>query len=1489
MASSSSTSSLKIESLLGMLTIRLSDDNYLKWSYQLESVLQGYDLFGHLDGSVTAPPKFAILDEEGVTSEVTTAYKDWLRTDKALLSLLIASLSDEALEYVIGSRTAREAWLNLTDRYASVSRARINHLKTEMQTAQKGGDSIERFLLRLKHIRDQLHSAGVKISDDDFVIAALNGLPPEYDIIKTVLIARDTSLSLKDFRAQLLVAEQTAEARVVTHSAMFTSQSVPRSASYGPSSGQGLLPTPVQGPVGYAGSNTRFPGPRPNFNGNYGRGNFGSGKSGSSQFRPSSAGFRNGFSTNKSAVPECQICSKRGHTAANCYHRHSSPNPAASSVIIECQICGKKGHGALDCYHRSNYAFQGQSPPSSLTAMTAQTSYNPDQVWIADSGATHHMVSNLDHLNNAAACDSAENVTVGNGEGLQIRHIGTAKLSSLTLPSVFHVPHLTANLLSVHQLCKDNNCNIIFDVSGFYIQDKLTKQILLQGKSSQGLYPIPVSLQSSAFVPSPIQHSQQSVSPSVAFLGQQVKSSLWHHRLGHPTNEVVKYMLKAAQLPYCDDSQFFVCSDCLHGKMHKLPFPTDHVKVTIPFQKIHSDVWGPSRMKSIDGFRFYVIFVDECTGYTWFYPLYNKSEVYATFLKFHAMLVTQFTASVKCLQSDGGGEFTSKLFTDYLASKGIEHQLSCPYTPQQNGLAERKNRHLIETSITLLTAAHLPSQFWFHATAHAAYLINRMPSKSLDLQSPYYRLFGLVPDITHVKVFGTAVYPYLRPYTEHKLQPRTTQCVFLGYAQGYKGVICYNPSTGKLVISRHVLHDETCHPFKRLPADVSQVLSMPSPSTSIRVPFLVSVPTSDIPNSVQGSENLASPHDHSVSVPTSDSAASEHSISPDTSPSLSHAVSPSDSIASVLNAHQLQVLVPAISASAINSSSVPEISAPSIPSGNTHHMQTRAKSGISKQNPFPDYQCYHTTIPVISAADEPSSYRMAAQSPAWVKAMQEELEALQMQGTWSLVPCPSQKNIVGSKWIYKIKRNADGSIARYKARLVAQGFSQQPGLDFSETFSPVVRHTTVRLILSLAAMNKWCLRQLDVKNAFLHGDLEEEVYMRQPPGFEDSKHPDFVCRLAKSLYGLKQAPRAWNAKFTGYLPALGFKSSHSDPSLFVKHEGSDIVILLLYVDDIILTGSSPQLVQTVIDDLGAVFDMKDMGRLAYFLGLQVSYGSTGGIFVHQTKYAQELLNKAGMTNCKACPTPCKPHNQVLQTAGQPLTDPTLYRSLVGALQYLTFTRPDLSYSVNTVCQYMTTPTEAHFDLVKRILRYIQGTIQYGIHFTTGPWHLQAYSDADWAGDLNTRRSTTGFVVFLGNNPISWQSKKQGSVSRSSTEAEYRALAHTAADLAWVRQVLLDLKVCLPEPPTISCDNLSALALSSNPIYHSRIKHLDIDFHFVRERVQRNDLTVQYIPTEEQLADVFTKGLHSPVFSSHCANMRLGNLELDLRGNDNSNS
>ncbi|PRQ37299.1 putative RNA-directed DNA polymerase [Rosa chinensis] len=368
---------------------------------------------------------------------------------------------------------------------------------------------------------------------------------------------------------------------------------------------------------------------------------------------------------------------------------------------------------------------------------------------------------------------------------------------------------------------------------------------------------------------------------------------------------------------------------------------------------------------------------------------------------------------------------------------------------------------------------------------------------------------------------------------------------------------------------------------------------------------------------------------------------------------------------------------------------------------NNHSMLTRAKNGIVKKKSFQDFCAFScivqqnlldelaffsgfTSILEVHDPIEPKSFKAAVGKPEWDIAMNEEIDALLKQGTWKLVPLPKDKNIVGSKWIYKVKKNPDGTVSRYKARLVAQGFSQEKGLDYDETFSPVVRHSTVRLVIALAAMNRWELRQLDVKNAFLHGDLREEVYMQQPIGFTDPVHPEYVCLLKKSLYGLKQAPRAWNEKFSNFLPALGFHFSHSDPSLFIKNSEKGVVALLLYVDDIIVTGSDTEGIIAVISELGEVFDMKDLGSLSYFLGINVQYKKKG-IFLSQEKYAKELILKAGLESCKACSSPCLPHIQLLKSEGTLLDNPTLYRSLVGALQYLTFTRPDIAYAVNTVC------------------------------------------------------------------------------------------------------------------------------------------------------------------------------------------------------------
>ncbi|KAM1804716.1 hypothetical protein ACFX12_030549 [Malus domestica] len=419
-------------------------------------------------------------------------------------------------------------------------------------------------------------------------------------------------------------------------------------------------------------------------------------------------------------------------------------------------------------------------------------------------------------------------------------------------------------------------------------------------------------------------------------------------------------------------------------------------------------------------------------------------------------------------------------------------------------------------------------------------------------------------------------------------------------------------------------------------------------------------------------------------------------------------------------------------------------------------------------------------------------------------------------------------------------------------------------------------------MLSLAATKGWKLTQLDVKNAFLHGFLDEEVYMSQPQGFIDKDHPDFVCKLERSLYGLKQAPRAWNERFSRFLLSLGFKSPYIDPSLYVKSDGPSLVVLLLYVDDIILSGDDDVHVQSVINQLTREFDMKDLGVLHYFLGLQIEY-QPQGLFIHQSKYIKNLLHKAHMFDSKPCTTPCHPNQKLLNHGSLPFHDPGLYRSIVGALQYLTFTHPDIAYSVNQVCQFMHSPLDSHFVAVKRILRYLKGSLDLGLCFKPGNLDIRAYTDADWAGDPNDRRSTTGFIVFLGDNPISWSSKKQHTVSRSSTEAEYRAMATTTAEVVWIQQLLQDLSLSPSTTHLLHCDNISAMALATNPILHSKAKHIEIDCYFVRERVQQGTIMLQFVNSSDQFADILTKGLCFPLFSSHSNNLMLANAQHKIEG------
>jgi histone deacetylase 1/2 len=425
--------------------------------------------------------------------------------------------------------------------------------------------------------------------------------------------------------------------------------------------------------------------------------------------------------------------------------------------------------------------------------------------------------------------------------------------------------------------------------------------------------------------------------------------------------------------------------------------------------------------------------------------------------------------------------------------------------------------------------------------------------------------------------------------------------------------------------------------------------------------------------------------------------------------------------------------------------------------------------------------------------------------------MQEELQALHSNQTWTLVPPHPTMNVIGSRWVYKIKRHANGQVAQYKARLVARDFTQQEGIDYLETFSPVIKPTTVHLVLTIAISYGWTIHQLDVHNAFLNGILQEEVYMAQPPRFVDPALPSHVCRLHKSLYSLKQAPRAWYNRLSEFLLSIGFQASKGDTSLFILSYDGAMIYLLVYVDDILLTGSNSVVLHRLITLLQSEFKLWDLGSVHFFLGIEVK-STAMGILLSQHKYALDIIQRAGMTSCKPVDTPLSASSKLALIPGTLYSDPTRYRQIVGALQYLTFTRPNICYAVNKVCQFMHAPTEDHWSAVKRILRYLQATTTYGLHITRdSPLSLHGFTDADWAGSIDDRKSIGGYLVYLGSTPISWKSGKQRTVARSSTEAEYKALADGTAEILWIRSLLTKLRVPSSTVTTLWCDNLGPLS------------------------------------------------------------------------------
>lgn len=860
----------------------------------------------------------------------------------------------------------------------------------------------------------------------------------------------------------------------------------------------------------------------------------------------------------------------------------------------------------------------------------------------------------------------------------------------------------------------------------------------------------------------------------------------------------------------------FDCNSCRLGKSKVLPFPIHTPKIVQPFDLIHSDVWGMAPITSHANYKYFVTFIDDYSRFTWIYFLHSKDELFSVFKLFHAYIQTQFSANIKILRSDNGGEYMSHLFQEFLQTNGIISQRSCPSTPQQNGVAERKNRHLLDVVRTLLLESFVPPRFWCEALSTTVHLINRLPSPSLNHVSPFFQLFGHTPNYSNLRTFGCVCYVHLPTHERTKLTAQAVQCAFLGYSVHQKGFLCYDPNLRRIRVSRNVIFFENQYFFSTHKDDLS-------PSFSV-LPIFTNSSADSVP-----SKPLIVYQRRKISAPLGPPPAHSLNVDP----------------------------VPATAPTPLRQS-------------------TRVRKPPDR---------YGFTSPLsltatVSSIPIPSSYKQAMEHECWRRAIETELLALAENQTWDVVPCPPSVKPLGSKFVFSIKLRSDGSIERHKARLVVLGNKQEYGLDYDETFAPVAKMTTVRTILALAASQSWSLHQMDVKNAFLHGDLKEEVYMKLPYGMPTSS-PNDVCKLKRSLYGLKQAPRVWFEKFRSTLLGFSFTQSQYDSSLFLQRTSKGIVVLLVYVDDIVITGSDMEAISKLQNLLHSTFHMKDLGQLTYFLGLEVHH-QPQGIFLNQHKYIMDLVQLGGLTNTNSVDTPMEINVKYRRDEGELLEDPTLYRKLVGSLIYLTITRPDISYAVHIVSKFMQAPRHLHLSAVRRIIRYILGTPSRGLFFPTGSsLKLQAYSDADWAGCPDTRKSTTGWCMFLGDALISWKCKKQDSVSKSSTEAEYRAMSTACSEIIWLRGLLTELGFSQDQPTPLHADNTSAIQIAANPVYHERTKHIEVDCHSIREAYDRQVITLPHISTTLQITDIFTKSMTRQQHNFLVSKLML----VDLHAND----
>lgn len=1089
---------------------------------------------------------------------------------------------------------------------------------------------------------------------------------------------------------------------------------------------------------------------------------------------------------------------------------------------VECYNCHKLGHYSYECPQAKEANYAGFEENEEVMLMTEITMEEgalmadtggeiKGMLWFLDSGCSNHMCGDKSRFLDLDTCFS-NSVKLGNNSRMTVAGKGNVKLylNGLTyvINDVYYVPDLKNNLLSIGQL-QQKGLSFLFqlDVCKVYHQEK---GLIFQSRmSTNRMFPISEELS----------EVTEQKTEGCMYTSDDDNARLWHERMGHLGNTSMETLQRKGMLR--DLPRFSVnkevCDNCMIGKQTKnaIPKRSDWRAGEI-LELIHSDICGPINPASHAGNKYFLSFIDDYSRKGWVYLLKEKSQALESFKQFKRKVETETGKVVKALRTDRGGEYLSDDFKRFCLKHGIKRQLTTSFSPQQNGVAERKNRTVINMVVSMINAKNMPKKFWGEATMWSFYVLNRCPTKALPDMTPEEAWNGIKPTVHHLRIWGCLAHVHIPKQKRTKLDDKSFVCILTGMSEESKAYRLIDPQTLKVVVSKDVIFEE----------NKSWVWNQVENEQDEK-----EITWGDYDFAEDDYEFV---NEHGANEEDDDPATPDHST-----PELT------------------------------SSHTTPESSPNSSVVGEGRQQRTRRRPTYlndyftgDELESNSDEDALHITDLVCQ---DPVHYEDAVKDDRWKKAMDLEIQAIEKNQTWRLVDLPQGAKCIGVKWVFKTKLNERGEVVKHKARLVVRGYAQEYGVDYVEVYAPVARMDTIRLIIALAAQRGWTIHQMDVKSAFLHGVLEEDVYVQQPQGYLVKNHEQKVYKLQKALYGLKQAPRAWFSRIEAYFIKEGFTKSSSEHTLFLKIAPDNRMLFVnIYVDDLLYTGNDEIMLEEFKNSMKKEFEMTDLGKMKYFLGIEVCQ-TPEGIHISQQKYAVEILTRFKMLDCNAVLNPIVPGCKLKKEEGVPV-DETLFKSLVGCLMYITTTRPDMQFVVSYISRFMSKPTEVHLAAAKRVLRYLQGTIDYGIWYKKGgKGRMEVFTDSDFAGDLNDRKSTSGYLMLWDGAAVTWSSKKQNVVALSSTEAEYIAAASCACQVMWIRGVLEELGLHQEESTVIKCDNTSTIRLSRNPVFHGRCKHIGVKFHFLRDLVDEGMIELQHVVTTEQFADILTKPLHRDVF------------------------